>query len=172
MNHRNQNNYWNPYVAGVALGLVLLLCFIVTGHGLGASGAFTSLIASGVQAVSPEHTNSFYREYINGSPQGPMGDWYVVEVLGMLIGGFVSARLAGRVKNTIEKGEQISSLQRLAFAFLGGGLVGIGSKLARGCTSGQGLTGGALLSVGGWIFLISVFVSAYVVAYVMRKLWT
>jgi uncharacterized membrane protein YedE/YeeE len=172
MNNPEQQKYWNPYVAGIALGAVLLLCFVITGHGLGASGAFTALIASGVNTISPAHTNSFWREYLNGSPQGPMGDWYVIEVLGMLVGGFLSAKLAGRVKNTIEKGEHISATRRLLFAFLGGGLVGIGSKLARGCTSGQGLTGGALLSVGAWIFLISVFMSAYAIAYCMRKLWT
>ena len=32
--------FWNPYVAGVALGLVALASFVVTGRGLGASGAF------------------------------------------------------------------------------------------------------------------------------------
>jgi hypothetical protein len=35
--------FWNPYVAGVALGLVLLGSFLVMGHGLGASGASNRL---------------------------------------------------------------------------------------------------------------------------------
>ena len=49
--------------------------------------------------------------------------------------------------------------------------MGIGAKLARGCTSGQALTGGALLSVGGWAFMIMVFVGAYAMAYFVRRQW-
>jgi hypothetical protein len=30
--------YWNPYVAGILLGVVLFFSFFLTGHGLGASG--------------------------------------------------------------------------------------------------------------------------------------
>jgi hypothetical protein len=49
--------------------------------------------------------------------------------------------------------------------------MGFGSKLARGCTSGQALTGGALMSVGSWAFMIAVFASAYAFAYVVRRQW-
>ena len=58
------------------------------------------------------------------------------------------------------------------YAALGGGvLMGVGAKLARGCTSGQALTGGALLSAGSWIFIATCFASAYVVRAVARRLW-
>ena len=30
--------YWNPYLGGALLGLLLFLSFFVTSHGLGASG--------------------------------------------------------------------------------------------------------------------------------------
>ena len=42
--------------------------------------------------------------------------------------------------------------------------MGLGAVLARGCTSGQALTGGALLSVGSWLFMIAAFAAAYAVA--------
>ena len=38
--------YADPYVAGVALGLVLLAAFLLAGRGLGASGAFATAAAS------------------------------------------------------------------------------------------------------------------------------
>ena len=57
------------------------------------------------------------------------------------------------------------------FAFLGGGIMGIGAKLARGCTSGQALTGGALLNVGSWAFMLAVFAGAYAMAYFIRRQW-
>jgi hypothetical protein len=44
--------YWNPYVAGVGLGLTLLAAFVIIGRGLGASGGFTTAVSYGVQVVS------------------------------------------------------------------------------------------------------------------------
>ncbi len=49
--------------------------------------------------------------------------------------------------------------------------MGIGAKLARGCTSGQALTGGALLSAGGWAFMMMVFAGGYGAAWLMRRQW-
>ena len=53
----------------------------------------------------------------------------------------------------------------------GGVLMGIGARLALGCTSGQALTGGALLSVGSWIFMMMVFAGGYAVAPLVKKEW-
>jgi uncharacterized membrane protein YedE/YeeE len=49
--------------------------------------------------------------------------------------------------------------------------MGVGAVLARGCTSGQALTGGALLSVGSWLFMIGAFGAAYLAAWLMRSAW-
>jgi uncharacterized membrane protein YedE/YeeE len=58
------------------------------------------------------------------------------------------------------------------YAAIGGGvLMGVGAKLARGCTSGQALSGGALLSVGSWIFIASCFAAGYALAPFARRLW-
>jgi uncharacterized membrane protein YedE/YeeE len=58
------------------------------------------------------------------------------------------------------------------FALLGGAFMGVGAKFARGCTSGQGLSGGAVLNVGSWAFMLMVFILAYALAYSFRRLWT
>jgi len=165
--------YWNPYLSGIGLGLVLLAAFVIMGRGLGASGAFSSAVAYGVQKVAPEHanTNSFYAEYLGDGTVNPLKDWLVFEVLGVFIGGFISGKLAHRIKRTTEKGPRISVRGRLIYAFIGGGLMAIGAKLARGCTSGQALTGGALLNLGSWAFMMSVFIGGYAFAYFMRRQW-
>jgi len=165
--------YMNPYLAGIGLGLVLLASFVVMGRGLGASGAFSSAAAVLVDTVAPEHAkaNPFWSEYLASGAGHPLKEWLVFEVLGVLVGGFVSGLLAGRVRRTVEKGPRISTGRRLAFAFGGGALMGIGAKLARGCTSGQGLTGGALLSVGGWAFMLMVFAGGYGAAHFVRRQW-
>jgi uncharacterized membrane protein YedE/YeeE len=165
--------YWNPYLAGLGLGLVLLASYIIMGRGLGASGAFTTLIAYGTDTVAPAHAraNEFYAEYLGDGTRNPLMDWLVFEVIGVFVGGFFSGTLAGRIKVTTEKGPHISVRSRLLYAFLGGGLMGIGAKLARGCTSGQALTGGAVLNLGSWAFMMMVFGGGYAVAYFMRRQW-
>lgn len=165
--------YWNSYWAGFGLGLVLLASFVIMGRGLGASGAFTTAVATAVHGVAPAHAegNAFYSEYLGDGTRSPLKDWLVFEVLGVFAGGFLSGVLANRLKFTVEKGPHIGNARRLIFAFIGGGLMGIGAKIALGCTSGQALTGGALLNVGSWAFMCCVFGGAYAVAYFFRKQW-
>ena len=171
---REAQPYWNPYIAGLGLGLVLLSSFVIMGRGLGASGAFSSLLAATVNTVTPSHpaSNSFYAEYLGDGTKSPLKDWLVFEVLGAIAGGFISGLLAGRVRKTVEKGPRISVRTRFVFAFAGGILMGFGAKLARGCTSGQALTGGALLGLGSWAFMLAVFGGAYAFAYFVRRQWT
>ena len=47
----------------------------------------------------------------------------------------------------------------------------LGAQIARGCTSGQALTGGAQLALGSWVFMFSVFAGAYALAYFVRRQW-
>jgi uncharacterized protein len=163
----------NPYWAGFGLGLVLLAAFVVMGRGLGASGAFTTAVATAVHTVAPAHAegNAFYREYLGDGATSPLKNWLVFEVLGVFVGGFLSGALANRLKLTVEKGPRISTAGRFILAFIGGALMGIGAKLALGCTSGQALTGGALLNVGSWAFMMCVFGGAYGLAWFLRREW-
>jgi hypothetical protein len=62
--------------------------------------------------------------------------------------------------------------QRLGFAFGGGLLMGLAARAARGCTSGQALSGGAAMSVGAWIFMLSVFAGGYGMAWFVRRQWS
>ena len=164
--------YADPYVAGVGLGLVLLASFVLAGRGLGASGAFAAAAATSVHAVAPAAAtgNSYLADHLTEG--GPLRDWLVVEILGVIVGGFVSAALAGRLALRVERGAHVSVRHRLGAALAGGVLMGGGAVLARGCTSGQALTGGALLSVGAWLFIGGAFAMAYLVALATRRSWT
>ena len=165
--------WMNPYLAGVGLGLVLLAAYVVMGRGLGASGAVSSVVSWGVSVVAPHHaqSNEFYRGYLEEGTGHPLKTWLVFEILGVLVGGFLSGLLAGRVRVTVEKGPRISIPARFALAFGGGALMGIGAKLARGCTSGQALSGGAVLNAGSWAFMLMVFAGAYALAWAVRRQW-
>ncbi len=167
-------HYTNPYLIGLLLGFVLLATFIIMGRGLGASGALSTVVAMIVNAVSPQEaqSNAFYMGYLGDGVHNPLENWLVFQVLGVIVGGFISGAIAGRTKFIVSKGPRISNKKRFVFAFVGGTLMGFGAKLARGCTSGQGLTGGSVLSVGGWTFMLMVFVGAYAMAYFVRRQWT
>lgn len=164
--------YMNPYLAGIGIGLVLLAAFVIAGRGLGASGAFANVVSFFVNLVAPGHTadNPFYQKYLSRA-SNPFKDWLFVEVIGVMIGGFLSGYFARRVARTIERGPNISNNGRLALAFAGGVLVSFGAQFARGCTSGQSITGGALLNLGSWAFTMSVFAGAYGSAYFLRREW-
>jgi len=173
-NKKTPQPYWNPYIAGIGLGLTLLAAFVLMGRGLGASGGLTSFVSITVDAIAPEHaqSNGLYSSYLENEGRSPLADWLVFEILGVIAGGFISGWLAKRIKMSIVKGPRISSGGRLTLAFIGGVLMGFAAKLARGCTSGLALSGGATMSIGGWIFMLSVFIGAYALAYFFRRQWT
>lgn len=163
----------NPYLAGFFLGLVLLAAIFVTGRGLGASGAIKSIVVATVDGVASTHAeqSSFYGSYVGVGKDNPLKTWLVFEIAGVLIGGFLSGLISGRLKFVSEGGPRISPHRRWLFAAIGGALFSIGAQFARGCTSGAALTGMAVLSTAGFITMMAIFGSGYVIAYFFRKLW-
>jgi len=164
--------YWNPYAVGVLLGLVLLATYLVTGRGLGATGAFSSVAAWLTGLVSTvEHVtaNPVHSRYWNDG--APLAAWTVFLLGGALLGAWISGRQGRRFQWTVERGPRINDNQRLLLAFAGGFIAAYGAKLAKGCTSGQALTGGAILNVGSLVFMICVFAAAYGLAWIVRKEW-
>lgn len=170
MDNASPRPFWPPWAAGTALGLTLLLTFLLAGHGLGASGFFTSLTAALGLYIAPATTQAsrYFGPYLSGNP---LSGWITWEVLGLLLGALAGSLTAGRFHLTIERGEGVSRSRRLLYAFLGGALVGFGSRLARGCTSGLGLSGGAALSVGAFVFLITFFIAGFAATIWARRIW-
>jgi len=180
---RTPSRYTDPYLAGVGIGLVLLAAYVVTGRGLGASGAFSTVVAASTAAVvgaDVAATSTALAPYLTlGAARGatpavavnPFADWLVVELIGVILGGFCSAWLAGRLAANVEGGQHLGLRPRILAAVGGGVLMGFGAKLARGCTSGQALSGGALLSTGSWIFIATCFAAGYALAPAARRLW-
>lgn len=169
---RKTREYVNPYLGGILLGIVLFLAFFITGSGLGASGGLNRLLVVIQDAVMPAHVDRTpYLLALAGGDRNPLDSWIVFVTIGVVIGGFVSGYFNGRFKFITEHGPQITPKSRWILAFIGGGFMGYGARLARGCTSGQGLSGGATLSVGSWTFMLAVFGGAYALAYFFRKAW-
>ena len=165
--------YLNPYLGGVLLGLVLLAANFVSGRGLGASGAIKSVVVTSIEAVDKDAVNTmpFMEEYAGSHGDNPMKSWLVFEMLGVLVGGFLSGAVAGRLKLKVEHSPKITSKRRLIFALAGGIFFGLGSQVGRGCTSGSALSGMAVLSLGGFITMMGIFGTAFALAYFFRRNW-
>ena len=164
--------FWNPYLAGVALGLVLLATLLVMGKGLGASGAANRFGIAAMDVVAPAHVDANPQlASVKANGASPLDNWLVFEVLGVFLGGGIAAYTAGRLKVGVLKGPRISTLGRFGFALAGGAMMGFAARIARGCTSGQALSGGALLSAGSFIFMFAVFAGGYALALLVRRQW-
>jgi len=164
--------FTNSIIAGVILGLVLFSVYFFTGDGLGASGGANRIAILLAKIVVPGWVNSTpYLIKYGGGSKNPLDSFIVMLDIGVLLGGFLSAWYFGRFKVETVKGPRVTLSWRWIIAFFGGTLAGFGARLARGCTSGQGLNGTATLSVGSWAFLLAFFLGGYLLAYFVRRLW-
>ncbi|MEO8513744.1 MAG: YeeE/YedE thiosulfate transporter family protein [Ignavibacteria bacterium] len=162
----------NPYFAGSILGVVLFSAYALTHSGLGASGAISRIHVALTKLLWQSHVDVISTFAVMGAGDtNPLDHASVFLLIGTFVGGMISAWFNGRLKVEILKGPRISNSMRLIFALAGGVIMGYGARFARGCTSGQALSGGAVLSLGSWAFMFSVFIGGYAVAYFVRRLW-
>lgn len=162
--------FWPPFAAGIALGLVLLLTFMLTGHGLGATGASTRLTAWLGTEVLPQTTaaNSYLGPMVERG--NPLPSWITWQVIGVGLGALVSAFWAGRFRIQFDGSHSVGTGRRLITALIGGLLAGFGARVAAGCTSGLGLSGAATLAIAAFVFLGTFFAAGLVASRLVRGL--
>ncbi len=163
--------YWNPYLGGVVLGTMLFLTFLIASQGFGASGTFSRLTAQFLVDSDKSWLSNVYVGHYFKYGDNALINWTVIETIGIFIGGFISALLAGRFSIKPDKAKNYSISKRFFWALIGGGIVAFSTKWARGCTGGQGLDGMATFSAGTWIFMFSVFASGLILSPLFRKQW-
>ncbi len=165
--------YWSPYAAGFGLGVTLLLSFWLLGAGLGASGGLARMAAWAQHLVAPARVeaSAYFGPWFAAGAPHVLAYYLVFMAVGVFVGGLLSAIGSGRVRPMVERGPRVTPGVRLALALAGGVIVGFASRLARGCTSGQALTGTAMLLTGSVIFLVCIFIGAYLTAFFVRREW-
>ncbi len=161
--------YWNPLLAGILLGMVLLATFVITGHGLGATGFTTRLTAWFGMYLVPAATNA--NDYLGGMVEEgrPLDSWITWQVIGVALGALLSAYFARRIQFKLDGSKFLGGSKRPLTALLGGILAGFGARVAAGCTSGLGLSGAAVLSLAGFTFLGTFFAVGLLVSYFMKE---
>ncbi|UOX93531.1 YeeE/YedE family protein [Amycolatopsis sp. FBCC-B4732] len=122
---------WNWPVAGVALGVVTIVGWVLAGAGGASFGPSTVGAVTGLATGEP--------------------NWWLTAFLpGIVLGGAIAARVTG--------GLRVRSERRVRYVRLvvGGFLLGAGGWLAGGCTLGHGLSGVAQLNVSSWVVVAAV----------------
>jgi hypothetical protein len=167
---------WSPYVVGIGIGVLSWATFYFLGKALGTSTSFVGAAGSAVCTLAPEHVaeNAYYvKEYgAKGGGFKPVFDWQMALDISLVLGAFLSAVL-GRTF----KAESVPTVwaarfgpsvaKRYVAAFIGGFILIFGARMAGGCTSGHGISGGLQLAVSSWTFFVSMFVSGVVAAAVL-----
>lgn len=160
--------FWPPLAAGIALGLVLLLTFVLTGHGLGATGATTRITAWLGLEMAPAATEA--NAYLGPMVQNgnPIPSWISWQVLGVALGAVIAALWGRRFRIQLDGTHSVGAPRRLLAALFGGLLAGFGARVAAGCTSGLGLSGAATLGIAAFVFLGAFFVAGLVASRLIR----
>lgn len=159
---------WSPYAVGAGIGVLSWFAFATVDRGLGITTAFEYAAALTSRAISPGSaaSNSYFADH------APTIGWEWMVVLGVLLGSLLSSWLSGDRKHAVvpmiwRRRFGDSVFVRMSAAFVGGAVMMLGARLARGCTSGHGITGAMQLAVSSWIFITVAFAAASLVALLM-----
>lgn len=156
---------WSPYAVGALLGVLSWVTFAGMHKALGVSTTPVCAVGGIERVVDPAHAdaNAYLAKTIGTTAEPkPVVDWQFALVVMLAVGAFAAARLAGPVR-----AERVPAVWRARFgpsralryaaAFAGGVVLIFGARMAGGCTSGHGLSGGMQLSVSGWVFMVAMF---------------
>ncbi len=168
---------WNPYLVGIGIGVLSWITFAAMGKALGTSTTMAKLAGAGTGIVAPGHVeaNSYYAKYFAPEAGKVMFDWQFWLVLAMPIGAWVGARI-GRTdgERFVEHVPDLwrrrfgeSRAVRYAAAFLGGAVMLFGARMAGGCTSGHGISGGLQLAASSWTFFMVMFAGGVATAWLL-----
>jgi uncharacterized protein len=124
---------WSPYMTGALIGVVSWFSVLTAGKYLGVSTTFVRTIGMVESMFVPDRVAAmpyFMKEK-------PIIDWQWMEVLGILIGSFISAKLSGDFKRKFvppmwEARFGPSRLKRWMVAFFGGVILMFGARMADG----------------------------------------
>ncbi len=170
---------WPWYVAGPLIGLMVPLMLLIGNRSFGLSSNLRHLCAiAQPRAFSVDFFDYNWREY----------RWSLVFALGTVLGGFLAGVVfanphpinlsAGALALFAQWNVPIAEgylppvlfgfqLDSLAVMFIGGLLVGFGTRYASGCTSGHAITGLSTLQLPSLIAVLGIFAGGLLAAHTL-----
>ncbi len=142
---------WNWYIAGPLIGLFVPALLIVTNKMLGISSAFEHLCT----LVLPKEKGSIFNFNIVEN------SWKTLFVVGIALGAYVASHfLSSSPVHFLP--EQYHTTAGYVKLFIGGILVGFGTRYANGCTSGHAIFGLSILQSSSLKATISFFIGGLI----------
>ena len=162
---------WGPYLTGIGIGVLSWIVFVVVNNPIGITTALSQVsggVASLVVGADVVAANKYWAK------NAFKLDYGTLFLVGTLLGGLGSALAGGTWR--IETVPQVwaerfgpSPARRYVVAFIGGIIAMYGARLANGCTSGNGISGGLQLALSGWVFLAVMFTTGTITAFIMFR---
>lgn len=128
---------WDWYIAGPLIGLFVPLLLLIGNKAFGISTSFVHFCSVLLPKGKQKFINYDKNENI----------WKFYFVIGMAIGGFIAVYLLSENKTTFLP-DQYYSWAGYIKLFIGGLLIGFGTRYGNGCTSGHAITGLSFLNIG------------------------
>ncbi|MFI4859841.1 MAG: YeeE/YedE thiosulfate transporter family protein [Phycisphaerales bacterium JB063] len=169
---------WSPYVVGVGIGVLSWVTFGFMDKALGTSTTMVRAAGAAEGLVAREHveSNAYFAKYLVSTADkiNPVFEWQFALVVMLIAGAFLARKLGGvsapaAVPPTWEAAFGPSKARRYLGAFVGGVLLLLGARLAGGCTSGHGISGGLQLAVSSYLFMAGMFASGIAAAMLLLR---
>jgi hypothetical protein len=158
---------WPWWAGGIAIGLLVPVMYWLYNTALGAStgyGNYVKLLLGNTKL-----------KWLNSKDFAERWGWRVFFVLGMVGGGFLSARLASQPLLTADMQTFTQMVDwpfvvEGLFFFAGGFLLALGARIAGGCTSGHSIHGIANLHQSSIVATIFFFGFGIISTWLVRTL--
>ncbi|MEQ6918581.1 YeeE/YedE family protein [Halomonas aquatica] len=154
-NRRWLTGPWPLLFGAVALALLNFATLSLAGRPWGVTSAFALWGAKGFEFLGGDVSQWGYWQFswnANALEASVWGDITTVMNVGIMVGAFIAASLAGKFAPNL----RIPARSLLA-AVIGGVLLGYGARLAFGCNIGAYFGGIASGSLHGWVWLVAAF---------------
>lgn len=157
---------WPAWVAGAAIGVFAFAQRWLTDQPLGCSAAFGNACAR-LGSRLP---------LFQGAAHGNATDWKLWFIGGIFLGGLLASLANGTWAQPTHFGSLYTALlphsdaARIAWWLFGGVLIGMGSRLAGGCTSGHTINGVAMGSPASMVASAFFFAAAVGTAQIAHQL--
>lgn len=170
-----KKDHWSPYWVGTGIGILSWITFALMDKALGVSTTMVRTAGAVESIVSETYvsSNTYFSKYLGtiAEPQ-PVFEWQFSLVVMLVVGAFCASLLSStQINETVPDLWKWrfgpSKLIRFIGAFLAGIVVIFGARLAGGCTSGHGVSGGLQLAVSSWIFFLCLFAAGIVTAWLL-----
>ena len=150
---------WHPAIAGIIVGLLQIPSALILRELIGSSQHYVTIVSK----VAPSNNNNYLKKYAAGLVNHQQVLYGAAAVLGSMTSWMLSHGFSFSLFMSQSGSFSLSSTLE---SFFGGFLLVFGARLASGCTSGHGISGGGSLASGSFIAVAGMFGGAIALAVV------